>query len=96
MKSTQFVSWARTYVLPVDFCGELAEKLPTWFPLAMDLALITGQRREDVSCLRFSNIIDDRLYVKQIKTGMKIALPLSLSLPPSACALEQWLIAADL
>ncbi|HAU5602464.1 TPA: tyrosine-type recombinase/integrase [Citrobacter koseri] len=58
-----------------------AEKLPTWFPLAMDLALITGQRREDVSCMRFSNIIDDRLYVKQIKTGMKIALPLSLSLP---------------
>ncbi|MES0345716.1 phage integrase Arm DNA-binding domain-containing protein [Citrobacter koseri] len=58
-----------------------AEQLPTWFPLAMDLALITGQRREDVACMQFSHVIDDRLYVKQIKTGMKIALPLSLSLP---------------
>lgn len=59
---------------------EAAEHLPAWFPLAMDLALITGQRREDVSSMKFSNIIDDRLYVNQIKTGMKIALPLSLNL----------------
>ncbi|EJN6575533.1 phage integrase Arm DNA-binding domain-containing protein [Salmonella enterica] len=59
---------------------EAAEHLPAWFPLAMDLALVTGQRREDVSCMKFSNIIDDRLYVNQIKTGMKIALPLSLNL----------------
>ncbi|ECF2034549.1 phage integrase central domain-containing protein, partial [Salmonella enterica subsp. enterica serovar Newport] len=60
---------------------EAAEQLPAWFPLAMDLALVTGQRREDLSCMKFSHIIDERLYVKQIKTGMKIALPLSLNLP---------------
>ncbi|WP_079907453.1 tyrosine-type recombinase/integrase [Salmonella enterica] len=59
---------------------ESAEHLPAWFPLAMDLALVTGQRREDVSCMKFSNIIDDRLYINQIKTGMKLALPLSLNL----------------
>ncbi|EDY3275021.1 tyrosine-type recombinase/integrase [Salmonella enterica] len=59
---------------------EAAEHLPAWFPLAMDLALVTGQRREDVSCMKFSNIIDDRLYINQIKTGMKLALPLSLNL----------------
>ncbi|EDB2835406.1 tyrosine-type recombinase/integrase [Salmonella enterica] len=59
---------------------EAAEHLPAWFPLAMDLALVTGQRREDVSCMKFSNIIDDRLYINQIKTGMKIALPLSFNL----------------
>ncbi|ENF9604618.1 tyrosine-type recombinase/integrase [Salmonella enterica] len=59
---------------------EAAEHLPAWFPLAMDLALVTGQRREDISCMKFSNIIDDRLYINQIKTGMKIALPLSLNL----------------
>lgn len=59
---------------------EAAEKLPTWFPLAMDLALITGQRREDITHMQFSHIHDDRLYVTQIKTGMKIALPLSLNL----------------
>ncbi|EFR3164656.1 tyrosine-type recombinase/integrase [Salmonella enterica] len=60
---------------------EAAEKLPAWFPLAMDLALITGKRLEDITHMQFSHIHDDRLYVTQIKTGMKIALPLSLSLP---------------
>lgn len=60
---------------------EAAEAMPAWFPLAMDLALVTGQRREDVAAMQFSHIYDDRLYVTQIKTGMKIALPLSLGLP---------------
>ncbi|EBP3213244.1 tyrosine-type recombinase/integrase [Salmonella enterica subsp. arizonae] len=30
---------------------------------------------------QFSHIIDERLYVKPIKSGLKIALPLSLNLP---------------
>lgn len=55
--------------------------MPASFPLAMDMALVTDQHREDVSCMRFSHIKDGRLYVKQIKTGMKIALLLSLMLP---------------
>ncbi|EBE1623371.1 integrase [Salmonella enterica] len=59
---------------------ETAEKLPAWFPLAMDLALITGQRREDIANMKFSDIVDGRLHVTQIKTGMKIAFPLSLTL----------------
>lgn len=58
-----------------------AEQLPPWFPLAMDLALVTGQRREDVANMQFSHVHDDRLHITQIKTGMKIALPLSLTLP---------------
>ncbi|EAB6376605.1 integrase [Salmonella enterica subsp. enterica serovar Emek] len=58
-----------------------AEQLPVWFPLAMDLALVTGQRREGVASMQFSHINGDRLYITQIKTGMKIALPLSLTLP---------------
>ncbi|CSQ38956.1 phage integrase [Shigella sonnei] len=60
---------------------EAADQLPAWFPLAMDLALVTGQRREDITNMRFSDIYDDRLHVRQIKTGMMIAIPLSLSLP---------------
>lgn len=60
---------------------EAADQLPTWFPLAMDLALVTGQRREDITNMRFSEIYDDRLHIRQIKTGMMIAIPLSLSLP---------------
>ncbi|MEG2040055.1 MAG: phage integrase Arm DNA-binding domain-containing protein [Hafnia sp.] len=65
-----------------------AEQLPVWFPLAMDLALVTGQRREDVASMRFSHINGDRLYVTQIKTGMKIALPLSLTLPAAGLRLS--------
>ncbi|EEC4936867.1 tyrosine-type recombinase/integrase [Salmonella enterica subsp. enterica serovar Kasenyi] len=57
-----------------------AEYLPVWFPLAMDLALVTGQRREDIVNMKFSDIVDGRLHVTQIKTGMKIAFPLSLTL----------------
>lgn len=44
-------------------------------PLAMDLALVTGQRREDIVNMKFSDVFDNRLYVTQIKTGMKIAIP---------------------
>jgi integrase len=58
-----------------------ADLLPDWFGLSMDLALITGQRREDIVSFRFSHINDDRLYITQKKTGMKLAIPLSLNLP---------------
>ncbi|EIF4924286.1 tyrosine-type recombinase/integrase, partial [Salmonella enterica subsp. enterica serovar Java] len=43
-------------------------------------ALVTGQRREDIVNMKFSDVVDNRLYVTQIKTGMKIAIPLSLTL----------------
>ncbi|PAP47024.1 hypothetical protein CJZ25_09360 [Salmonella enterica subsp. enterica serovar Albany] len=46
----------------------------------MDLALVTGQRREDIVNMKFNDVFDNRLYVTQIKTGMKIAIPLSLTL----------------
>ncbi|ECD4893244.1 integrase, partial [Salmonella enterica subsp. enterica serovar Champaign] len=45
-----------------------AEHMPAWFPLAMDLALVTGQRREDIVNMKFSDVFDNRLYVTQIKT----------------------------
>lgn len=54
----------------------------------MDLALVTGQRREDVAKMQFSHISGDRLYVTQIKTGMRIALLLSLTLPPAGLLLS--------
>ncbi|OSJ39424.1 hypothetical protein K804_17130, partial [Salmonella enterica subsp. enterica serovar Newport str. SHSN014] len=58
----------------------LHEHMPSWFPLAMDLALVTGQRREDIVNMKFNDVFDNRLHVTQIKTGMKIAIPLSLTL----------------
>ncbi|BEO46700.1 hypothetical protein SMQE20_12590 [Serratia marcescens] len=43
--------------------------MPPWFCLAMDLALVSGQRREDLTQMRFSHIVDGRLQVEQGKTG---------------------------
>lgn len=60
---------------------DAASQLPVWFPLAMDLALVTAQRREDVAAMRFSEIRDDRLHVIQQKTGAMLSIPLSLTLP---------------
>ncbi|AFR03250.1 tyrosine-type recombinase/integrase [Pectobacterium carotovorum] len=57
-----------------------AEKQAQWFQLAMDLALVTGQRREDVAAIKFSDIVDDRLLVEQGKTGNKLAIPLDLTI----------------
>lgn len=57
-----------------------ADTLSPWLPLAMDLALVTAQRREDIANMRFTDVYDDRLHVTQIKTGAMIAIPLSLSL----------------
>ncbi len=51
-----------------------------WLPNACDLALVTGQRREDISLFRFSDVKEDRLFVTQEKTGHKLALPLDLKL----------------
>ncbi|MFV9075508.1 phage integrase Arm DNA-binding domain-containing protein [Serratia fonticola] len=45
---------------------------------AMLLALVTGQREGDISKMQFSDIWDDHLHVEQIKTGAKVAIPLSL------------------
>lgn len=64
-----------------------AEHLPVWFPLAMDLALITAQRREDIAIMKFSDIYDDRLHVIQQKTGAMLAIPLSLNLPAAGLRL---------
>mgnify|MGYP003700332197 FL=1 len=44
------------------------ERCPLWLQNAMDLALITLQRRGDVSRMKFENIRDDKLYVVQEKT----------------------------
>ncbi|EBP4585087.1 tyrosine-type recombinase/integrase [Salmonella enterica] len=65
-----------------------AERMPAWFGLAMDLALVTGQRREDVARMRFTDIKDDRLYIEQQKTGACMAIPLSLTLKASGLRLS--------
>jgi len=59
---------------------EAASAMPEWFSLAMDLALVTGQRREDLTQMQFDHVVDGRLQVEQGKTGALISLPLDLEL----------------
>lgn len=57
-----------------------ASSMGTWLEYAMLLALLTGQRREDVTMMKFSDITDERLFISQSKTGHKLAIPLALRL----------------
>lgn len=45
-----------------------------WLQAAMDLALTSLQRREDLIAMRFDSIEDGRLLVRQEKTGARIAI----------------------
>lgn len=59
---------------------DAAARFPTWCRIAMDIALVTGQRISDICNMRWANIIDLRLRIEQEKTGAKITLPLDLSI----------------
>uniref|UniRef100_A0A1A9WSH7 Tyr recombinase domain-containing protein n=1 Tax=Glossina brevipalpis TaxID=37001 RepID=A0A1A9WSH7_9MUSC len=50
-----------------------ADTLPAWVGPCLDLALVTGQRLGDIQALRWEDIKDGRLYIKQAKTGMMLA-----------------------
>jgi hypothetical protein len=52
----------------------------TWLPRLLMLAILSGQRREDLSKLSLKNVKDGKLWVKQTKTGSPVALSLKLSL----------------
>ena len=65
--------WKSTY--------EYAQKnLPPWIHRMLLLALVTGQRRGDLQKMKFSDVSDGYLHIKQQKTGMLIRLPLALRL----------------
>ncbi|CCW29254.1 Integrase [Xenorhabdus nematophila F1] len=55
-----------------------AGKTQRYLQHAMLLALVTGQRLGDIAKLRFDDVWDDHLHIVQEKTGVKLALPLSL------------------
>lgn len=54
------------------------DKCQSYVHFSMLLALVSAQRRGDVSAFRRSDIRDNHLFLVQQKTGMKIALPLEL------------------
>lgn len=53
---------------------------PLRIKLAMDLALITGQRQGDLFSLKWSQIVDDTVQFKQSKTGKKLAIVITAKL----------------
>ncbi|CAI1579907.1 Bacteriophage lambda integrase, N-terminal domain [Serratia proteamaculans] len=55
-----------------------AETMPPYVQNAMLLAVVTGQRREDISNMKFTDVWGGYLHIQQSKTGSKVALPLSL------------------
>lgn len=57
-----------------------AANQPPWVARMLDLALVTGQRRSDLSTMRFADVWDGYLHVEQFKTGTRLALPLALRL----------------
>lgn len=61
----------------------------TWLKNAMALALLTGQRREDIALAQFSEIHDGGWWCVQKKTGSRVFLPLELRLDVFGQSLEE-------
>lgn len=66
---------------------EAADTLEPWVGLSMDLAMVTAQRREDISLMEFRQrndatawVQDGSLWVIQSKTGNRVCIPLDLRL----------------
>lgn len=58
-----------------------AANQPAWATRAIELALVTAQRRSDVAAMRFAAVIDGFLRVQPIKTRTtRLAIPLDLHL----------------
>jgi integrase len=53
---------------------------PAWLVRAMELALVTAQRREDIAAMGPRSIHDGKLWVEQGKTGNRVCIPLDLRL----------------
>ncbi|WP_226019959.1 tyrosine-type recombinase/integrase [Serratia symbiotica] len=60
-----------------------------WVKNMFDLALVTGQRRKDLAAMKFKDVHDGYLWIVQIKTGVRVSLPLSLSIPGEGLILEE-------
>lgn len=57
-----------------------AEATEPWLRNAMQLALITGQRRDDIASMQFKDVHDGFLHIVQSKTGTRIRISTKLHL----------------
>ncbi|MCS5969361.1 hypothetical protein LNP26_26135 [Klebsiella variicola subsp. variicola] len=58
---------------------EAASYMAPYVQNSMLLAIATGQRRGDLAKMKFSDVWDGYLHVKQLKTGVKLAIPLQFA-----------------
>lgn len=65
-----------------------AEAKQPWLKRAMELALLTGQRRDDIASMLFKDIYDDHLHVIQSKTGARLRISTSLRLEAIGMSLD--------
>ncbi len=70
---------------------QAAESSPCWLRLAMELAVVTGQRVGDLCEMKWSDIVDGYLYVEQSKTGVKIAIPTTLHVDALGISMKETL-----
>lgn len=61
--------------LPLDTFKAIYKIAPEWFQIALDAALQTVQRREDLVGIRLDNISESGLEIIQRKTGLKLLIP---------------------
>jgi enterobacteria phage integrase len=59
-----------------------------WLKRAMELAVLTGQRREDIASMLFKDVHDKHLHVIQAKTGQRLRLSISIRLDAIGLDLE--------
>lgn len=59
-----------------------------WIKRAMELAVLTGQRREDIAAMLFSDIKEKHLHVVQSKTGQRLRLSTGIRLDAIGLDLE--------
>lgn len=74
-----------------DFQAIYAEapKVAPWLPRAMELAVVSLQRIEEVSKMTFRAAAEDRLRVVQQKTGARLRIPLSMRLDAVGWSLSE-------
>lgn len=65
-----------------------AAGMPAWVVDSMDLAIVTGQRVGDVRKMKWADIKDDKLFVEQEKTGMRLVIPLDLRIDTLSLSLR--------
>lgn len=55
----------------------IRDKAPAWVANAMNLALVTGQRREDIVNMKFTDFVDGKLQIIQGKGQGKVRIKIS-------------------